>query len=329
MTGDLRVVADRLARAKKVLLTCHRGPDGDSVGSLVALASLLRERNVFVTLYNPDLVPRNLKWLPHARTFVQKLKKAARFDVTVIVDCGAEKLLGDEFPPAEVTGDRLVLDHHASGETFGDVFVCDRDAASVGVLVVRLARELGWPLSSDAAQGLWVSLVSDTGSFRYSNTNAEALTIAAELVALGVEPGKISERMTERATLGRYRLLAGALQSIELSAGGAVAIMTITDEAVRTAKATWEDSGGLVNYARGLRGVEVGALLTPAKFGGVRVSLRSKGRVDAGEVCKSLGGGGHVGAAGCTLEGTMPDARARVEAALASALSPADGAKST
>lgn len=327
MSSLLERAAERIASAERILLTCHRGPDGDSVGSMVALASLLREREVRATLYSPDLVPRGLKWLPHTRTFVQKLKKDARYDLTVVVDTGDPKLLGNEFPPTEVTGDLVVLDHHASGVPFGDVFVCDPSAASVGVLVARIARHLGWAISADAAQGLYVSLVSDTGSFRYSNTDGEALRLAADLVEEGgVDPWAISERTSERGTLGRYRLLAAALGTLELAGEGALAFMTITEEMVRAAKATWEDSEGMVNYARALRGVECGVLITPAKHGGIRVSLRSKGRaIDAGAVAKQLGGGGHVGAAGCTIEGDLASARARVEAALTEAIGAADG----
>src|SRR5690606_10389798 len=142
----------------------------------------------------------------------------------------------------------------------------------------------------DAAQGLYVSIVSDTGSFRYSNTNAEVLRLAAELVEGGLDPWSISERMGERGSLSRYRLLAAALGSLELAADGLVAFMTITAEMVKAAKASWEDSEGMVNYARAIKGVDCGVLITPAKHGGVRVSMRSKGRrVDAGAVCKAFG----------------------------------------
>jgi len=318
----LEEVAGALASAEKVLLTCHRGPDGDSVGSLVALASMLRERGVPATLYNPDLVPRSLKWLPHTRSFVQRLKAQSKYDLTVVVDCGDPKLLGPDFPKPEVTGTLLAIDHHASGVPFGDLFWCDPGAAAVGVLVARLADHLGWKVSVDAAQGLYVSLVTDTGSFRYSNTNGEALRLAARLVDdAGVEPGVISERMSERGSLQRYRLMAAALQGLEVAVDGHISFMTITAEMVKAAKANWEDSEGLVNFARALRGVECGVLLTPSKYGGVRVSLRSKAKfIDAGKICKDLGGGGHPGAGGCNLPGEIPEVRKQVEEVLKQAI---------
>lgn len=302
------------------MLTCHRGPDGDAIGSMVALAALLVSQNKTVRLFNRDLVPRHLKWLPHAKRLTHRLKAAERFDLTVIVDCGDERLLGRKFPQREVTGPWLVLDHHASGTPFGDLFVCDPDASSVGVMVARLAKLLGWPIDEDAALGLWVSMVSDTGSFRYANTNAEALALAAELVAGGVDPWTVNERIAERRTMSQYRLLSAALAAIELVHDDRIAIVIVTHEMVTAAGSSWEESAGIINYARALKGVECGVLISPAKNGGIRVSMRSKGRVDAGAVCAALGGGGHTGAAGCTLKGTIEQAREVVEKALGAAL---------
>lgn len=313
--------ADRLASADKILLTCHRGPDGDSIGSMVALAALLRAQGKEATLYNPDLVPRHLKWMPFVKKLVHRIKKDRRYEVTVVVDCGEKRLLGDKFPAAEITGELVVLDHHASGRPFGDIYVCDPSAASVGVMVYRMANHLGWSIDDNAAAGLWVSLVSDTGSFRYSNTNPEALTLAARLVELGVDPGAMSERMQERRRLSKYKLLAAALQTMEPKCGGAVMFMTITHEMIGATKASWEESEGTVNYTRMVDGVECGVLFTPAKGGGVRVSMRGKGNaIDAGAVCLALGGGGHPGAAGCTFKGTIDEAKPVVEKALTEAL---------
>ncbi len=319
--AGLERVAAALATADKILLTCHLGPDGDSVGSMVALASLLRAQGKRATLYNPDLVPRRFKWMPLVRSLVHRLKSDARYDVTVVVDCGDRKLLGPNFPKPEVTGTLVALDHHASTVPFGDVWVCDPTASSVGVLVARIARQLGWPIATDAGVGLFVSLVTDTGSFRYSNTNAEALQLAADLVEAGIDPWRISEQMNERVPISRYKLLSAVLAGMELCCDGAVCVMTITHEMIKAAGAAWDQTEGMVNYARAINGVDCGVLITPAKRGGVRVSMRSKGHlVDAGKVCQELGGGGHVGAAGCTLQGELPEARAKVEEALTAAI---------
>ncbi|MBI4509145.1 MAG: DHH family phosphoesterase [Deltaproteobacteria bacterium] len=319
---DLKRGAELLVAARRVLVTCHLAPDGDATGSMSALAALLREQGRAVTVYNPDPIPRALRFLPHVGRIVHSLPHDARFDLTIVLDCGDRKLLGDKFPPAEVTGPLLVLDHHASASPFGDMYACDPAAASVGVLIARLAKILGWALSRESAPGIYTSLVADTGSFRYANTNAEALRLAADLVSVhGVDPWAIAEQLGERASLSKYRLLAAALSSMTLELQGRVAVMVVTDAMVKQASATWEDTEGLVNYARAIDGVEVGMLLSPAREGGVRVSLRSKGhKVDAGATCAKLGGGGHRGAAGCRVNAILDEVRQEMLAHLAQAL---------
>ncbi len=320
--GTIEQAAERIAAAQTVLITCHRGPDGDSVGSMIALASLLKKRDRAVTLYNPDLVPRRLKWLPMAKKLVHRLPAKKVFDLTIVVDCGDRKLLGKNFPAKDVTGELIVLDHHASAVPFGDLYVCDPQAASVGVMVARIAEHLGWELDEDAARGIYVSMVTDTGSFRYSNTNAEAFRIATHLVAdLGVDPWMVTERLSERVPLSKYKLLAAALNNLTLELDGKVSVIAVTHDMVKAAGGSWEDSEGIVNYARSISGVECGVMLTPAKRGGVRVSMRSKAnQIDAGKICAGLGGGGHPGAAGCVLEGELDAARSRVLECLAAEL---------
>ena len=322
MSEALEAVAQKISEAEKILLTCHRGPDGDSVGSLIALASLLKAHEKTVVLYNPDLVPRYLKWLPHAKRFVQQLKKKARFDLTIVVDCGDAKLLGDKFPEPDVTGEVIAMDHHGSGRPFGDIFISDPSVAAVGVMVAQLAAILEWPLTEEAAQGIYVSIVTDTGGFRYPNTNAQVLRLAADLVENhGVDPASLGERLSQDSSRGRYRLLSQVLGEMDVVLGGKVAFITITPELLKSCGATWEDTEGLINYARSLKGVSCGVLISPSKYGGVRVSMRARGDLfDVGKICFSMGGGGHQGAAGCTLEGELSDARATVEAALAAAL---------
>lgn len=314
-------VAERIAAAERVLITCHRGPDGDSVGAMIALAALLRAHGKKAILFHPDLVPRRLKWLPLVRTFVRQLKSKARFELTVVVDCADPRLLCSSFPGRDVTGEVIALDHHTAALPFGDIYVCDPEAASVGVLVARMADHLGWAISPDAALALYVSLVSDTGSFRHANTNAEALHLAARLVGLGVDPWFVNERLFERVSIARYRLLGRVLSGLELVLDGKIAFMTITYEMVKQAGASWDDTFDMVNYARALDGVECGVLFTPGKRGGVRVSMRSKGKdIDAGAMCKLFGGGGHRGAAGCVIEGNLESVRHCMGRALAQAL---------
>lgn len=307
--------------AGEVLVTSHRRPDGDGCGAMVALTSILRRLGRKVTLLAPDFVPRRYKWLPLADTAVQRWNGTGRFDATVVIDCADEALVEGTLPPPAARGVVVDLDHHASGRPFGDVPVCDPSAASAGVLVVRLADKLGWTIDPDAATGLYVSLISDTGWFRHSNTNGEALHVAARLVDCGAQPAAIASKLEERSSAGKLRLIGAALSGLEVAARGKVAVVTCTQQMVDQSGASWEDIEGLVNWARGVDGVMVGVLLTTARGGGTRVSMRGRlDSIDVGQVAMSLGGGGHPGAAGCWLPEDLAGARARVIAALEAAI---------
>jgi phosphoesterase RecJ-like protein len=263
-----------------------------------------------------------LKWLPGIDKLTRSLPGGSKFDLTLVVDCGDRKLLGQSFPGPSITGPLVVLDHHLASRPFGDLYFCDPSAASIGVLVARLAGKLGWPLNPNAATAIFTSLVADTGSFRYANTNAEAFALASRLVAEeSVDPWAIAQKLGEEVPLARHRLLGAALSAIQLELGGKAAVLVVTEEMVRAAGAKWEHTEGLVNYARGIEGVEVGVLLAPlAQGGGTRISLRSKGGLDCGAVCTPFGGGGHKGAAGCAIAQKIPEARVEILAAISAAL---------
>lgn len=310
-----------IAKAGHVLVTSHRRPDGDGCGAMVALTSMIRRAGGKATLFAPDLMPRRYKWLPLADTAVQRLPAGTRWDATVVIDCADQKLVDPSLPAAELRGTLVDLDHHASGTPFGDVPVCDPSAASAGVLVARVADRLGWTIDKDAAIGLYVSLISDTGWFRHSNTNAEALQVAARLVECGAQPAMIASRLEERSSASKLRLVGLALSGLEVVARGKVAIVAITQQMIDASGGSWDDIEGVVNWARGVEGVMIGVVVTTARGGGTRVSMRGRpDAIDLGQVAMSLGGGGHPGAAGCWLPEDLGPARARVIAALEAAI---------
>ncbi|HEY4241633.1 MAG TPA: DHH family phosphoesterase [Kofleriaceae bacterium] len=313
----LAQACESLRKADRILLTSHRRPDGDGTGSMCGLASLLRARGQTAVIYSPDPIARRYKWLPLANTTVHTIPFDDRYDCTVVVDCADISLLGDVLPPPEVRGPLITLDHHASGHPFGDIAVWDPSAAAVGVIVHRIAETEKWPLTIEAAIPLYVSLISDTGGFRHANTNAEALHVGSELIKAGVVPSSIAASLEERPSPGKLRLLGSVLSSLELHCAGRAGVLSVTTEMVDGARASWEDIEGMVNWARNVDGVQVGVLLTTAKGGGVRVSMRSRSeKIDVGKVCMTLGGGGHPGAGGCHVPGDLSSAKDKVVRAL-------------
>ena len=306
-----------LRGASRVLLTSHRRPDGDGTGSMCGLASLMRAVGKTAVIYSVDPIARRYRWLPLAQTTVHTIPFDDRFDCTIVVDCADISLLGDTLPPPEMCGTLITLDHHASGRPFGDIAVWDASAAAVGVLVFRIAQHFGWTITPEAAVPLYVSLISDTGGFRHANTNAEALHVGSELVRAGVVPSTVASSLEERPSPSKLRLLGSVLSTLELHCAGRVGSLSVTTDMVEGARASWEDIEGMVNWARNVDGVQVGVLLTTAKGGGVRVSMRSRSeKIDVGKVCMSLGGGGHPGAGGCHINADLPTTKERVVRAL-------------
>ena len=319
MTADEEMLraCNVLRDARRVLLTSHRRPDGDGTGSMCGLASLMRAVGKTAVIYSVDPIARRYRWLPLASTTVHAIAFDDRFDCTIVVDCADISLLGDTLPPPEVCGTLITLDHHASGHPFGDIAVWDPSAAAVGVLVHRIAEHFGWPITVEAAVPLYVSLISDTGGFRHANTNAEALHVGSELVRAGVVPSAVASSLEERPSPSKVRLLGSVLSTLELHCAGRVGSLSVTTEMVEGARASWEDIEGMVNWGRNVDGIQVGVLLTTAKGGGVRVSMRSRSeKIDVGKVCMALGGGGHPGAGGCHINADLAATKERVVKAL-------------
>jgi len=300
-----------LQRAQKVLITMHRGPDGDALGSALALACVLRQMGREVTVYNPDELPYNFRFLCGAGEVVKTVAADATFDVTIATDAGSFERLGPDVPKPPRRGLFLNLDHHMTTEPFGDVNYVDPAAASVGILAYKIIRGLGAPVTKDAAECIYASILADTGSFRYSSTDPECLRIAAELIEAGVEPWEMTVRVYEMQPLARMRLLAEVLGTLEVH--GKLATITITNEMMARTQSELDLTDGFINYARSVDGVEVAASFRePVDGGPWRVSFRSRGRVDVATIAAKFGGGGHHNAAGCSIEGDEGAVRARI-----------------
>jgi bifunctional oligoribonuclease and PAP phosphatase NrnA len=297
---------------RRFLVTGHARPDGDALGSMLATAHGLRALGKEVVVYDRDPAPPRLDFLPGAAALTTT-PPTEPFDVTFVHDCGDAHLLGPDFPPPAVTGTMVVLDHHASARPFGDLLIRDPSASAVGVIVARLLAALGVPLSREIGECLWCSLVCDTGWFRYSATDLETMRLATSCVEVGVVPWDFARRSEEAQPPARLKLMARVFDTLEIV--GTTAIITLATATLDELGAHAEWAEGLVSYARGLAGVEVGVMFFEQPDG-VRVSLRSKGALDVGAVAERFGGGGHRAAAGCFVRGDLATARRQLLALL-------------
>lgn len=316
---DVRAVTKILREGSRFLCTMHKGPDGDGIGSAMALAAAVRAMGKTAVVYSEDGVPRMYHFLRGADRVVREVSSADRWDATFVFDCGDLTRMGSHFPPKERAGVLVNFDHHVTNTRFGDLNVIDDHAAAVGEMVYHVVNALGVTLDREMAEAMYVSITSDTGSFKYSNTRPETMRVAADCLAAGADPWLCAQRVFDDQPLAKLRLTALVLPTLELHAYGKIASLVISSEMFAASGADQELTEGLVNYARSVEGVEAAVLVreTPTP-GTCKVSLRSRGTVDVAATSLVFGGGGHRAAAGATVKGSLVDIKNRVVAALIS-----------
>lgn len=284
------------------LVVAHTTPDGDAVGSTLGLALLLEEQGKKVTIYNRDPIPYNFQFLPGAEKWRTELDDLDPVDVTVVLDCAMPGRIGEDFP-SQGWGEKVaVVDHHKTwDEEFADVYLRDPSAAATGELLYRLAVRYG-DISSEVAKNLYCCVMTDTGSFRYSNTSRTAFRIAGELVESGVEPWEMTSEVYENQPRQRLELLCRVLDTLSLSSCGRLAFLRVEKTMLDDLDVEEDLTDGFINYARSIQGVEVATQMRERGDGQWRVSFRSRGLVDVATLAEKFGGGGHKNAAGCEIQ---------------------------
>ncbi|MDD2320283.1 MAG: bifunctional oligoribonuclease/PAP phosphatase NrnA [Geobacteraceae bacterium] len=290
------------------LVTTHEGPDGDAVGSTMALASFLRARGKDVTIFYADPLPQTFQFLPLADSVVYSIPDRA-FDICFVLDAGDLKRAGAEVASFQKFGKIINIDHHPYGEQFGDLNYVDPSASATGAIIYRIMQAAGYAIDTDTALCVYVAIVTDTGCFRYSNADPEAFQISSELVAQGINTWSVAEKLYESQPLKRLELLALALATLSVSKTGEFASISVTLDMYQKTGATAELTDGFVNYPRSIHGVEVSVFFREIKPDVFKVGFRSKGKVNVSSLAIAFGGGGHHNAAGCTLFGSLEEVK--------------------
>jgi bifunctional oligoribonuclease and PAP phosphatase NrnA len=306
MTGMIDAIIAEIIAGKSFLVTTHEGPDGDAVGSSLALGNYLRRLGKEVTIYFKDPVPDLYAFLPQADTVLHTIPDR-NYDVCFVLDVGEFRRAGDELAGFSRIGKFINIDHHLLCEKFGAINLIDAEAAATGVLIYRIIRAAGHEVDYDIALCIYTALITDTGSFRYSNSNQEAFAVAGEMAACGVNAWFVAEKLYESQPRKRLELLALALATLTVSSRGDVASVTVTLDMYEKTGTSAELTDGFVNYPRSIRGVEVAVFFREVKPGLYKAGFRSKGKVDVSALAAEFGGGGHHNAAGCTVAGSLEE----------------------
>ncbi len=313
-------VRQALLSGQRFLIASHQNPDGDSIGSSLALAAGLTALGKECTVVSADGVPANLAWLPLAEQVLLAPAEGETFDVLVLLDCGSPDRTG--------FGDRLLtrarrlvnIDHHPGTGHPGAANLVDPEACATAELVHEVLQALPAPVGFSAATAIYTAILTDTGSFRFSNSTARAFEVASRMVTAGVDAAWVAQMVHDQQPVGRLRLLSRVLDTLDLSPRDKAAAAVVTRAMLRETNTGIEDVEGFVNYPRSICGVEVGLLFREEAPGRYRLALRSKGRVDVSRIAREFGGGGHHNAAGANVEGVLEvlkrDLFRRVEDAL-------------
>lgn len=323
-TNSLQDILDACRAADSFLVTSHTGPDGDSIGSTLAMRYFLEALGkTNVTCASQDPVPRIYDWMPGAAGIVGADRVADAYGLVVVLDVAQRERIG-RVAEKLAEGQRFaIIDHHPEEAPFGTVNFVDRSYASCAEIVLDLYDAAGLTPSRDAATAIYVGLVTDTGSFRFGNTDPRAHRNAARLLQLGVDAVDIASRVFDVMSVQKLELLRRVLARVERSACNRFAWSYLIEIDLQQADADSDDTEGLINFVRNLEGIEVAAFFRELQPGKVKVSVRARGRIDAGKLLKPLGGGGHSGAAGVILHTPLKEAIERITGCIAQALGPA------
>jgi len=308
----MKEIARAVLKHHKFVVTTHVEPDGDAVGSVLALYHALKLMGKDVVVCLADSIPPMYDFLSGSRDIRREIPPAFVPECLMVLDCSDLERAGDVGSRVDPARTLIInLDHHDSNTRFGHLNVVEESAAT-GELVYLLIQELGIPLNQEMGRGIYTAILTDTGGFRYRSTTRRSLMIAGEIVGLGVNPGEIAELALERYPLERFQILGKALRNLRVSCGGKVADFFVSQAMMRGKGISPSIVEGFVNYPREIDGVWVSVFFREKSENQYRVSLRSKGEADVAAVAQWFGGGGHRNAAGCFVEGRFEAVRERV-----------------
>ena len=304
--NSLNEIAGALGAVRRALICGHITPDGDSLGSALALALALKKLGKEVTVAGPDPIPEIYGFLPGASGYHAGEPPSGNYDALIAVDCPVMFRLGpgyQDLPGKELTV--LCIDHHISQDPFGTYAYTDSQAAATGEIIYNLLPLLNIEIDVDIAICLYTAIVTDTGSFQYENTTAETHRCMAGLMETGAPLHRVNTLIYEEKALASQLLLREALKTLKISKDGKTAWMVITRATIHAAGAKDEHTEGIVNYSRSIKGVEVGMLFHEMPAGKVKISFRSKETADVYLLAEKFGGGGHARASGCEITGSI------------------------
>jgi phosphoesterase RecJ-like protein len=307
VVGEIR---DEILRRQRFLLTSHARPDGDSIGSQLAMAFALDALGKQVRIVNADAAPEHYNDFPGMeRIEIARRATAADIDAVIVMECSDLSRSGVEGLENAFI---INIDHHAGNRSYGALNWHDESAAACGEMVFDLIQALGVPLSLEIATHIYLAILTDTGSFHHSHITPRTFDICRQTVEAGVEPATMARRVFDSNSFGKLKLIGALLDSMELLDEGRVAVLHMDDGMLEACGCTNNDTEGLINLPLTAREIQAVVFFKSGPDGEMRVSMRSKYDVDVRRVANEFGGGGHKNAAGFTVTGSLESVRGHI-----------------
>ncbi len=303
---EIAAIADAIRSRRRFVLSSHARPDGDSIGSQLAMAYALKALGKDVTVINADAAPPPLMAFPGVSEIRIAPRADGDFEAAIIMECGDLARTG-------VQGlDRFFvinIDHHPGNTGYGGINWFDPSAAACGEMIFDLVPALGVPLSVEIATHIYLAILTDTGSFHYSSLTPRTFDICRATLEAGVDPVLVARNVYDSNNMGRLKLFGAVLSAMQIDQTGRIAIVYLDHEMAREAGGTYEDTEGLINLPLTVKEIQAVVFFKQDQGDQYRVSMRSKSEIDIGAVAKQFGGGGHKNAAGCTVSGPIDELR--------------------
>jgi len=319
---NMKKVIEALKSRDNFLITAHVNPEGDSIGSQLAVRYVLEKLGKRSVMVDHDGVPDNLRFLPGTELIACEVPEDFHPDTAIVLDCAIKERTGNIGICLDQTQYIINIDHHVSNEFFGDVNWVEPKASSVGEMMYHIIKDLGMEIEAEPAQAMYAAIVTDTGMFTYDNTSKQTHEIAGELITKGVKPNALHREIFEKKSVSDVRLLGRVLATLKVEENGLLAHMSLTRRMYAEEGVEHVSTDEFINFPRSIKGVEVAVFFKQTYNApeNINVSFRSGGKVNVNTVASRFGGGGHERASGCTLTGTFEEVREKVLAEVGKAL---------
>ena len=310
LEAEFKRLEELIVGSNTFFLAGHLNPDGDTIGSMLAIASVLKRLGKKVRLFSQDPVPENLRFLPHVKGIRSSLPKS-RFDAAILLECSTPTRGGNLEPVLKRCNRVVNIDHHKTSEFYGDINIVEPHSSSTAEIVYRLFYNMNVNVSRREATCLYTGIVTDTGRFHFPATSPRTLEIASRLLETGFKFSRINDLLYATKACEALKILGRALDSLELKAGGKLAVLTLKHADFKEFDARSEHSENVINFGMMPPGVKA-AVMFREEAERISVTFRSRGHLDVSAVAKAFGGGGHRNASGCRMKASLPEARTKV-----------------